>query len=175
MSVTLRTRLNSELGADLPSPLVAVSPAWLDMKGMFLWAVTGAMVGIMLDVMIKTGLDSVLVGGGVSAGLAVGLYLKDREAREDPSIPGGLYVLLGATSDHLVVISRSLWSMTNLEVEAIEPFTDIVSIHLEKKKYWAAAAVTFGFAGGRSWRYKVNRWRDFEPGLPQRLYDPRPS
>jgi hypothetical protein len=174
MSVSLRTRLNTELGANLPSPLIAVSPAWLGMKGVFLWAAAGAIGGTLLDLVLKTGLESLVVGVGVSVGLAVGLHLKDRNAREDPSLPGGLYVMLGATSDDLVVISRSLWSMKDLKVEAREPFSNIVSVHVESK-FWPAVTVTFGLADGKSWRYKVNRWRDLQPRLPQRLFDPQSS
>ncbi len=174
MSVSLQTRMNTELDANLPSPLVAVSPAWLGMKGVFLWALAGAIGGTLLDLVLKTGLESLFVGVGIGVGLAVGLYLKDRNAREDPSLPGGLYVILGATSDDLVVISRSLWRMKDLKIEAREPFSNIVSVHVEKK-FLSAVAVTFGLAGGKSWRYEVNKWKDLQPRLPQRLFGPQSS
>lgn len=170
MSVSLQTRMNTELGPGLTNPLVAVAPAWLGMKGVFVWALAGGMGGTLLDLLLKTDVQSLFVGGGIGVGMMVGFYLKDKSAREDPSLPGGQYVILGATSDELVVISRSLWGLKNLKIEAREPYGTIASINVEKK-FGSSVAVTFSFVGGRSWRYEVNKWKDLQPSLPPALFD----
>lgn len=173
MSSSLRSRLNNEFGGDLGNRLEAVTPAWLGMKSVFPWILVGVIGGGLVDLLLGTDLQWLFIGLGGGVGVALGMYLTDRNLQADLSRPGGLYVILGATSDELILVGRSMWSMRDLRIEARRAFTEISAIEV-KKSFLGAPTVTFRFSDGDSWSYEVNKWKDLQPALPQGLLGPQP-
>lgn len=174
MKSSLKSRLNVEFQSDLDeNTLVAATPAWLGMKGTTPWMVVGMIGGTLVDLLLNTDLRWVFLGVGGGVGVSLGMYLADRNAWTDLSHPGGSYVILGVTSDELVLVGRSLWSMKPLRIEARRPLSEISSIDVRKSR--GAPTVTFQFSDGNSWRYEVNKWKDFKSALPDGLLKPQPD
>ena len=166
MSNSLQSRLDAELGPELGSRLEAVTPAWLGMKGIFPIVLAGVIGGTLIDLVLDTELRPVFIGLGAGIAIMIGMVMKDQNARADRSRPGGLYVILGATSDELILVGRSMWSMKDFQIEQRRPFTDIDAIEVNKS-FLGSPAVTFRFSDGDSWRYEVNKWKNLQPALPQ--------
>lgn len=160
----LRSRITTELRGHLPGDLIACAPAWLGNKGTTIWVLAGVIAGELLSFVVGASSDSIFIGLGVAAGMFAGFSIKDRTARQDRSLPGGLYVVVGTTHSDLVVVSRALWRMRDFGIAAIRPLDELVSVHVTKR--FLSRVAVFEFSNGESWRYEGNRWADLVPGLP---------
>ena len=138
MSARLATQIDQRLGREIDGEIleaVLAASAAVDTisKGMYVAILFGAIVGRLASYL--TGISPLAltaVGGALAA--MVWLFERDRTIREDPSSPGGLWVVLGVSAAEIFVVQRSLFMLVPEKIAWRARLSDVESVRVTAAK-----------------------------------------